>query len=238
MKEKWGTFVFDVEGNMKRKAPSSTGRRTKPYAKKPSGKSLAAKVDGLLRTREKKFFDTTGSSAISTSGSVLLSSLALVQQGDGATNRDGRKINATYISLKGTWTLPEESPTTAPGSDVCRFIVYMDSQCNGAAATFTELFASADLLAHNNLNNSKRFKILCNDVAVLNVGALYGSGATWNEVNYYFEKFIRLDDVVIQYDASTGAITDLTANNFGVAAITENGKGVLNVNCRLRFVDA
>lgn len=224
---------------MKRsRAPSqlkSAKRRRLPFKAPRQKKSLAAKVNALIKEQEIKNFDTNVSAAAAaTGGTISSSSLCLVQQGDTNADRDGKKIACKGLSIRGYCTL---LPHATQSSDYARVVVYVDKQCNGAAATIAELFSTADIQTHNNPDNSNRFRILKNEIFVMNRTAFESTvGNLLQEVLAPFEWFIPLKDLPVLYDASTGAITDLTSNNIGVATFSEHGFAQVQYQARLKFV--
>lgn len=227
---------------LKRKAPSQTGRPSKrkwnpPRKKQPS---LAAKVERLIKAQEIKFFDTaTSQTPVAATGNIVSSSLCLVQQGDTSSSRDGKRITLKGLYFKGTSRLPAATSGSS-SADLIRVVIYLDKQSNGAAATIANIFSTTDINSFRNVDNSKRFVILYDEVKKLQAAGV-GTGATPNTVTgedlVYWKAYVPFTEFPLNYDASTGAITDLTSGNIGVAAFSELGLANLNFNARLRFVD-
>ena len=63
------------------------------------------------------------------------------------------------------------STNSSAASNLVRIIVYLDRQCNGAAAGVTDLLESASYLSFRNLANQSRFKFLYDKTIPINVVA-------------------------------------------------------------------
>lgn len=131
------------------------------------------------------------------------------------------------------------APTTT--SDVFRFIVYLDKQCNGAAATQAQILKDAgDYLSYNNLANVRRFQILYDKKVALNSksGAYDGTTLRYGE-ELRFEEWYKKCNIDIHYDStlSTGVIATMKSNNLGVLLITSQGTISVAAKIRIRFID-
>ena len=195
-----------------------------------------ARARGTLIRVEKKFFDASDSISVPSAGDVK-ASLCLVTQGTGDTNRIGRKIFPTAVGIKGR--LSYTPATTGIASDFVRIIVFADKQCNGATATVTDLLQSANYNSYRNLDNLERFDFLHDHVYSLQITAgtpTATSSVVHTPLNLYLD--LASKNYQINYDASAGAITDLTSLNIGVMAIgLIDGTSTLDYISRLRFTD-
>lgn len=191
---------------------------------------------------ESKVFDTTLSFLFDTTGEVpATGQLALIQVGDTLNNRDGATIQVTSIQIRGIIT---QTPAAAAASATCAFIqVMLDRQPNGAAATFsgdvnsvmtTNSWATAFPL----VPNQHRFKCLKRIVVPLNSQA--GVTTAYNNCVAYIDEYIKLNKPIeVRYNASTGAVADITTNNiFLIAGSDGNSDDTINMAgaCRIRFV--
>lgn len=182
---------------------------------------------------ELKFFDSFRViTATVAAGSVVDSSLNLIQQGAGESNRIGRKIVLRKIHIKGDVVLPATA-VAADTSDAVRVIVFHDKQTNGATATPAQILAGT-YLSFRNLQQTGRFNLLYDETHYVNAkGGLAGSfGEERKPFNVNAECFIPLE-----FDASTGAITDLTTNNVGVLVYSAQGLATINYFWRVRYSD-
>ena len=196
---------------------------------------MVALAKVFLPTEEIKFFDTAKSTTTAaSSGTVLSSSLVLIEQGNGESNRIGRKCVVSSLHMRGKIHLPTTTPNQS--ADVCRIIVYVDRACNGLAATVALLLASADYRSFRNLDNSGRFRTLMDQSFAINIQGAAGDGTTnaTNEAMLAWSLNKRVT-VPLEFDASTGAITDLTGSNIGVIAISDSGLAEVDYIARVRF---
>lgn len=216
------------------------------YFQKPpkSGirKKSTNKYGGLLSSlrKEKKYYDTDVVATIATTAGNLLSNsiVAGITQGLTANTRIGKTVYPKGINLTFTLELPA-SNAAGSGSDVVRIIVFEDKQSNGAAATVANLLTNLAYDSYRNLEQVKRFRFLMDQTYQLNaLGSADSNNNTFTPVNVLVKKNINFKKpCAIEYDASTGAITDLTSCNFGVAIISKNGKITVKQRCRLRYTD-
>lgn len=187
---------------------------------------------------EKKFFDSTDTITVPTAGDVN-ASLNLITEGNGDNDRVGRKIVADKLYIKGKLELAGQTdPDNA--CSVVRVIVYIDKQSNGATAAVTDILASASWKAYRNLTNVERFVILHDETIEMaaSAGGWYGSGLGGSFCNVKcFNWGLDCRQTPLLFDASTGAITDLTSANIGVLAISSKATVGLDYTARLRFWD-
>lgn len=223
--------------------PSTAKSRQRAYAASSRPSRLASK--GYDRTSgyygrfstpggENKFFDTTvGVATIGTGGTIFSSSLNLIPQGTTESSRIGRKCTVRSLSINGSFFLPG-TVTAADGSDVFRLIIYLDKQCNGAAATVTDILETANIYSFNNLANSGRFRIL--KTKKVSMSATAGNGTSSMEKQQFFSFTLNLN-LPLEFSSTTGALTEIRSNNLGVLAISQDGKCQMAFTTRIRFSD-
>ncbi len=185
--------------------------------------------------KEKKFHDVNSSLTVPTAGSIALSSLFVIPVGTTGITRIGRRINVTDIFIRISDLLVTTSTLTFT-SDVYRFIVYLDTQANGATAAVTDILATAAERSFNNLNNVSRFRILADKRRVFS--------STSGEVTGGFgenrkECFIAINNInlPIEYSGDDGAIDKIRSNNVGILVISEKARVSTFFRCRIRFTD-
>lgn len=188
---------------------------------------------------EKKYFDTTKTSTLSSStGTIFNPSLNLIPQGVTESERVGRKVVVKSLHLKGTVTLPSTTSAT-DASDSIRIIIYQDKQCNGAAAGVTDILESGAFVSFRNLTESGRFNILMDECWDLKSGGGAGADAATDiyggETKFW--NFNKQMMVPIEYSATTGAITEIRSNNYGILVISANGKANAAYISRVRYTD-
>lgn len=183
---------------------------------------------------ESKFFDTTvAQTTVQTAGNILSPSLNLIPQGTTESNRDGRKCVVTALNMRGQVTIP--SVASAGQADRVRIIVYQDKQANGSPATVTQILETAAVNSFRNLAESQRFTILKDQ----NVDLVpqYGSTAGSGEINYSW-KFYKKCNIPLEFNSTTGAITEIRSNNIGVLVISFDGTNTtasFGFTSRVRF---
>lgn len=203
--------------------------------------SLANKVNRLIASQEKKWFDTsvtlTGFTN-ATPGQVF--ALNRIPEGVDEQQRIGRKIHLMNSSMAFTWSF--YNPAATEYLRVCRVMVVYDSQTNGVIPAVTDVLETADALSHNNLNNSKRFRVLYDNFNMRGKGDNFDAQtlASFNGLKCYDKYTRRLDDDCVYAGSATADPN--TGGLFVVAIVGGNvpgGVGIeLLLNHRLRYTDA
>ncbi len=185
---------------------------------------------------ELKFHDLDIDDAVvAINGNIAQASCNLIAQGVTESQRIGRKCTIRNINWRYEIVLPNAQNMTSV-LDTIRVILYVDKQANGAAATVTGILESDDFQSFNNLANKGRFTVLMDRTHAINATAGAGNG-TANDVagrqaNYTFFKACNLP---IEFDSTTGAITEIRSNNIGVLLLGKQGFAGFNSKMRLRF---
>lgn len=185
---------------------------------------------------EKKFFDTALSFSVDATGEVpVTGQLTLIPQGDTESTRDGRKAVIESIQIRGSMLFtPGASATAATATNLW---LVLDTQCNGAAAAWDDVFSGTAVTGAStllNLNNSGRFRILKHWSHTWNPAA--GATAAYNQSVKTLEYFKRCS-IPVDWSSTTGAITEIRSNNiFLLAGATNTDDQVaFTGNARLRF---
>lgn len=188
--------------------------------------------------KEKKYTDVAAADYVAdTTGTVTL--LNGIAQGDDNTNREGRQVTMTSVSVKGF--LQPVDNITDPG--YCRLIVVWDSATNGGAApAITDLLAASTSLSHNNLNNRMRFKVLLDEQ--------YAIGGTNNTATQSFaqsptvvtiNRYLPLPKGCVTTFSGTGATSASIQSGaiwmFTIGSRAAGTGGAFSVATRVRFVD-
>lgn len=186
---------------------------------------------------ELKFFDTALSFNYDTTGEVpATGQLVLIPQGVTESTRVGRKCVIKSIQMRGFLTY---SPGAAADAFV-GVVMYLvqDTQCNGAAATVTDVLTSNALgTALRNIANSERFKILKSWRWVFNATAGVSTAYDGQKKNF---EYYKTCSIPLEFSSTTGAITELRSNNLFLLAGSDGGGDDLvsmTGNCRVRFSD-
>lgn len=198
---------------------------------------------------ERKWLDTTMlESDIPNTGVILTgggggtdqASINAIAQGDGPSERDGRKVVIKSVQARGQVTL-NSGPGLISYARI-RMILYLDKQANGAAATVTDILETANINSHLNLSNNLRFTILWDKVIDLNstgnVVSTTGSDTYGNAVRSF--KFYKKVNIPVEFDGTTAAIANIKSNNLNFLFISyENGLPESDIfgTARVRYTD-
>ncbi len=188
-----------------------------------------------VATAEKKFFDTTISLGVAATAGILEDSLNHVAQGTAENQRIGRSITIHDLHIRAHVIFPENATTS---TDLYRFIVYIDTQTNGATAATTDILETADEHSYRNLANNKRFIIirdLYQTINSLNADAASNYGAIQHTItfNWYSPEGLK-----IEFNSTAGNIAEIRSNNIGILWINQNGASGVDGKCRIRYSDA
>jgi len=192
---------------------------------------------GASGAPEQKFLDTVdASTVVAATGTILVPSFTLVAQDATESGRNGRAIRAKRLNLHGILTLPAAA-AAADMSDVVRLVIYKDTQCNGSAATIALLLQGTSLNDFRLLENSKRFQFIWDKTFNLNTGAGPVAASTYPAINRRVTINKTLTNEQIQFDGTTGAITEIRTITYGMFGISLNGKCAFASTARFRYTD-
>ncbi len=217
----------------------------RPYKKRRTVVPGVTRIGGYYgrysgRGGELKFHDVTVDKVAVAASGEFATSLNLIAQGITESTRIGRKCTIKSIHWNYQMVLPARDALSTPGNgDTLRAIVYLDKQCNGTAATATSILETATWQSFRNLANSGRYEILYDKQTNLNYLTLGSDGAAVISscivVRSY--KFNKKCNIPIEFDNTTGALTEIRSNNIGLLVISSTGTCNLNSEFRLRFSD-
>ncbi len=211
-----------------------TTRRYKRFAYGAVGAYYGASLaTGLYNIRhllnvEKKNFDTelTNGTLPGTTGAIQ--QLTNIPIGDTVGARDGNQCKLISVYIRGNVRQNASATQT-----VCRFMLVLDKQTNGAIYTLAQLLnnvtADDNVVSPLNLDNMYRFIVLWDKVITLS-----DTGSTVK-----FFKFYKKLDLKLRFDAAAGTIADLTTNSLSIVRIGDEATNLPTVtySVRLRFVD-
>lgn len=199
------------------------------------------------RGGELKFLDQDiDDAAIATGGTVFLNgsteaSLLRIPEGNGESERIGRKVTVRSINWRFDITLPElVAQATPPAGDTVRVILYLDKQANGAAAATTDILETNDYQSFNNLANSKRFRTLMDRTYAINWDVGIGITASSDyQSKRISDTFFKKVNIPIEYDntATTGALATIRSNNINMLILGITGQAQFGSKMRLRYSD-
>lgn len=173
-------------------------------------------------------------------------SLAAIAQGDGESNRDGRKVTLTSIHVRGHLELQMASAASAGQAEVGTVYLVQDMQTNAAQlnaenviSDFTSAVGGYESLPHafQNLQYSKRFRILRKFTTAMNpvAGAGNGTSNDFSGGKYPFEWNVKVNIPVI-HSGTTAAIGSITDNSIHVIGCGSSPNCKVAYVSRVRFV--
>ncbi len=192
------------------------------------------------RNSELKFHDVDLDDAAVASGSNITATINIIPQDITESGRIGRKCTIKNVMWRFRVTLPEQDAVATPASsDSIRVILYLDKQTNGAAATGADLLEANNVHAFKNLANTGRFVFLLDKVVNINWNSMASDGAglvSQAESSREFT-FFKSCNIPLEFDNTTGAITELRSNNLGVNIVGRQGIATFTSKIRLRYSD-
>lgn len=225
-----------------------------PAKKRYVAKSRGKGVYVAKPTTEMKSVDL-GATALSqlVTSTMARQPINAIIAGNGIQNRNGRRIQMKSVRVIGQVVLTQAG--TAPTSDFVRVMVVYDRQANGAIYSSADLLQSvdqagttgSDVFSGINMSNSKRFKVLKNEMwsfPVHNgVNVLQQSTQDTDYKPHCFDWFIPLKGLETQYNTgNAGTIADIQTGSLYILFLSKNAiadsQYSVVYNCRLRFMDA
>ncbi len=222
-------------------------RPPRPLKRRKAFVPGAARIGGYYgrypvgpRGGELKFFDRDLDDTPITTAGAITDSINKIAQGVTEVTRVGRKCTIKSINWRFLVWLPEQDAVADPlAPDSVRIILYIDKQTNGATAAVTDILETASWLSFRNLANTARFNVLMDKTTSINFLGLGSDGAgvvSQTQVNKSLT-FFKKCNVPIEFDGTTGAITEIRSNNLGVLLISSNGTANFSSKIRVRFSD-
>lgn len=190
------------------------------------------------RQSELKVLDSNAAgfgSACDTTGAVTL--INGIATGTDFNARIGRKIIMKSLYMRGWY---RNVDLTCSDSAI-RIVVVYDAQTNGAAPAYTDVFTTSDPLAHINLNNRDRFKVLYDKSTTLG-GISTTATQTFSTAGSHgqIKKYLKLNHEVIfsGTGATVGSIASGSIYVLTLGTAAPNDGGYVTISTRIRFVDA
>lgn len=183
---------------------------------------------------ELKYIDTAINATAASTGTLLPASGTLVPiaVGTGPSQRIGRQVRVKSINAYLTLTKNVSDKST----DVIRLILLLDTQCNGAVPTVTDILSTANVNSFRNMANSKRFVVLKDTEQTITSSTYYGTN--FGPVTRQLDIFRKVN-YPIEYDQTlnTGAITTIRSNNLILLAISAYDTVSVIGTVRIRYDD-
>jgi len=233
----------------------SAGRR-----RAAANRAIANQTTMGLLGIEKKYLDMALPGAVvsvvtnSTGGEVdptaigCVGCLSAPAIGDGPSNRDGNRIVAKSLYIKGEVVgLAAEAQVDPPAPTRVMVAVVLDTQTNGAQLNSEDVFtnpssaATAQTTPLRNMLFRDRFKVLKQEVFDVSAIALTQAAAnnySWAAGCAVFEWNFDLKDLVINLQNTTADVVNVIDNSLHIIAFAQGGNNPVTIsyNARLRFV--
>ncbi len=197
---------------------------------------------------ENKFFDVehTGSSVAVTWGTEepATTNLTAIAQGDGESNRDGRKYIINSIHIKGFVHTAVAESSAAPLEDVLvRLVLVHDKQTNGAQLTATDVMDGGqtdDINSFRNLQFTKRFNVLWDKTFLIvrnntNEGAINLFAANATKSNVFKVNKVFKGGIAVTMSGTTADIANVVDNSIHMIGVSTSTTGTVSYQCRVRF---
>ncbi len=241
---------------------SEFGRRRRAFRRKAGPRGRAVTTRRYRRKRrimnvrtggyqgiERKFVDIeTQADAFATTWATMEDatndSISGVAQGDGESQRDGRKYWIHSIHIKCAVQAQAQEAQVNPLSELKgRICLVWDKQTNGAQLTATDVMDGGltdDTLAFRNLQFTSRFQVLWDKKWKLtrhNVaqGAVDLFAATTQTTHIMTYNKIFSKPVQVICSGTTAVIANITDNSFHIIGVATNTTALLNMQVRVRF---
>ncbi len=190
---------------------------------------------------ELKFHDVDLDDTLIAQAGTITPTINIIAQDTTESTRVGRKCTIVAINWRYDIILNDTASVDTTAESV-RVIMYLDKQCNGAAATALGILETDDYQSFNNLANKSRFSILMD--RQIDMSATAGSGQNAADVfgeTIHSGAFYKKCNIPIEFDnsATSGVLTSIRSNNLGVMLLAKDGNlCTFASKIRLRFSDA
>lgn len=198
------------------------------------------RTGGFFGTRrtitEKKTVDVnaTNINLVNTESVTLLNGIAT---GTDFTDRVGRKVILKSLFIR--WAVVPQDQTVT--DNTCRMCIVYDSQTNGAAPTYSDVFKEGNPLSQLNLNNRDRFQVLwdkCIQMSYLNNTATQALSGNKTVANGKKFKPLKHEMIFGGTAATVSSIQTGSIYLICLGSAVANAGHVFAFTSRIRFVDA
>lgn len=181
---------------------------------------------------------------VQTDGSFK-TSFTQVKEGTGESQRIGRSIVLRRLQFRASVTLPRiTNGVVPPPFDVCRIIIFLDSQTRGASPQKGAVISPFN--HYRSLytpDEEYRIHILMDKLITMNYPTLavieppdstrhWSACAVIKEFSWDFKCAITID-----YDDPNGFLTDIISNNIVGYVISRNGECGMSADMRISYTD-
>jgi len=211
---------------------------------------------------EKKFLDTVGNgvtiseSTDATGGEVQPTAgctgcLSAPAQGDGESNRDGRKCVIKEMMVHGVVTVSaiNKGQGTLSDANYVMVALVLDTQANGATITSEQVFVNGSTSAAQNINMfrnleyASRYRVVASRIIKLKPYMVNNSvaGGAYTESAIAVRENFKLSwsgDIPVTFTGTTADVANVTDNAFHLIAFADNAEWATTCSflARCRFV--
>lgn len=173
-------------------------------------------------------------------------SISAIAQGDGESQRDGRRCVLKHVQLQGQVQLDATNDAaTAPNGGVVRVALVWDKQTNGAQLNSEDVYnattsAAVDAYGFRNLQYSQRFQVL--GVQYIDLNPMSASGTAASNDSGQITKFFSIRkriNIPVQFTGTTAVVASIADNSLHVIATKSDNSSTgmtLRYVSRVRFV--
>ncbi len=237
----------------KRRASGAAMRSPRKRVRGPTGRAAAIqrrniRIGGFVGI-ENKFVDYERSTNVDVSwaGNELddttALSLSAIAQGDGESQRDGRRVDLLSVHVKGLVNVIAAEAATAPqNSGIMRLILVLDKQTNGAQLNAEDVMTNLtfDVNSWRNLQNSQRFRILKDiriNMPVNNQTTFQVNDFSIGAQTYPFEMHVVFKKPIqVNHTGTTAVVTSIADNSIHLIGVCNlSTTGSIDYSSRVRF---
>lgn len=201
----------------------------------------------FAKNRERKYSDiNTATYAVNTTGTFTLCHIP--DLGSDFNDRIGRKTVLKSIYIRGrvqTSTAAAPNGDTTTPAQLCRLIIFVDNQPNGAAPSITDLLVEALPSSQLNANNRDRFRIIKDKEyafdPVYNISTATQARYMGNRQVYPIKLYKKLNVETIFNGTNGGSIGDINTGALYMLWLGSTASGATDaeamVSVRCRFDD-
>lgn len=264
---KKGAYARGYKSKYNKSAAAKHAAAKKKKAAATARAVANARSGGFLGSPEYKFFDSTPGGTIANSNTWTLISqtgapnvINVPQQGSGQSQRDGRVMHITSISVNGTILLPQDTFSVGKtGTEdqldevSMRVILFWDMQTNAADPNPLDVMNANSFKSHRNLQYTNRFIVLKDRHYTVKPQQTESrwDGTNWfkmngGQVHFRMNKKFPHNPIKVTFKASTGNISDVTDNTIhmmvlwtaplaSAGTLITEGQPSITTRTRIRF---
>ncbi len=168
--------------------------------------------------------------------------VSAIAQGDGESNRDGRKANLLSVHLKGFIRIASQEAQANPVfGGIVRLILVLDKQTNGAQLNAEDVVTvtTQDINAWRNLQNSQRFRILKDqrfDMSVSNMSTFQANDFSTSQQEVPFEFHVVFKKpIVVNHTGTTAVVASIADNSIHLIGMSTLAIHQISYVSRVRF---